>query len=48
MGSKVHLTAPVRASKACTVPNGAATRWLSPIAEPTTTTPDKTTGAELI
>src|SRR6266851_9856115 len=47
-GSKLQRGAPVRASKARTVPSGASTRTLSEIEEPTTTTPRLTTGAEVI
>ena len=47
-GSHVQRSWPVRASSARTVPRGAETRTLSAMAEPTTTTPCATTGAEVI
>ena len=48
MGSNCQRSAPVRASKACTVPGGASVRRLSMMNEPTATTPETTTGAEKI
>src|ERR1700740_3850956 len=37
IGSQLHRKAPVRASNARTTPAGIAARWLSSIADPTTT-----------
>ncbi len=48
IGSNLQLGAPVRASKAKTVPGGAFVRMLSITNEPTATTPDATTGADMI
>lgn len=47
-GSKVHFAAPVRASKAKTVPLGASVRRLSPIDVPVMTVSPMIAGAEVI
>src|SRR5882672_11460814 len=47
-GSHCQGGRPVRASNARTVPDGASTRRLSAIEDPTMTTPRLTTGADVI
>src|SRR6202044_2573941 len=47
-GAQLQRGNPFRASKARTAPDGASTRTLSEIEEPTMTTPRLTTGADVI
>src|SRR5580698_8954185 len=47
IGSQLHTKAPVRASKARTVPSSSSTARLSPMEEPTMTLPSTMAGGEV-
>src|SRR5229473_7600177 len=47
MGSQLHTSRPLRASKARTVPSSSSTARLSPIEEPTITLPSRIAGGEV-